>query len=154
MSQTGLRALFQSLGAHLPVRGGEALVAEGDEAHSLYLLDAGRIAAVDQSEDHAGRVLAVHRPGAIIGGAELLSGARHPATLTGLRDSALRVLTREILAPILQAQPAVLAELARLSLAPMAEPTASPARKAAILGFVAVCDSVAMRSWSRPWRRD
>ena len=146
MSQAGLRALFQSLGAHLPIRGGEALVAEGEESHSLYLLDAGRIAAIDQSGENAGRVLAVHRPGAIIGGAEMLSGARHPATLTSLRDSALRVLTRASLEPILLDQPMILAELARMCLAPMREPTAAPARKASILGFVAVCESVAMRA--------
>ena len=61
MSQAGLRALFESLGAALPLRGGEALVVEGDASHSLYLLDAGRVAAIDQSEDHAGPIGEAHQ---------------------------------------------------------------------------------------------
>ena len=146
MSQTGLDALFNAQGNVLRIAGGEPLVRAGDPSANLYRLEAGRIAAVDDDGDGVGAVLAIHRPGAIIGGAEILSGDLHGATLTTLRDSELSVVSRERLEPLLRSDTQLLSELVRHSLARLREPRATAVRRASILGFVAVCDSVAMRS--------
>ncbi len=146
MASDALHDLFVSRGEVRSLPGGETLLKAGEASGALYLLTAGRLASVDPRRDGGARVLSVHRPGAILGGIGLLSGAAHPADLTALRDSEVRVLPRATIEPELHENSALLAELARKSLMRVAQPEAKGARKASILGFVAVCDSVAMRA--------
>jgi NTE family protein len=138
-----LADVFMAIGELRLVNGGDSLVEAQAPSDELYLLISGRIAAF--SPDAPTQVGRVHRPGAIIGGPEFLSDERHTATLSAMRDSEVRVLSRAVLETLLYDRPELLAELARLSLSRLKDREAASARKASILGFIAVCDSVAMR---------
>jgi NTE family protein len=145
MPTPALDALFASQGHASDLRGGDVFINAGAAPLGLHRLTAGRLAAVEATADGGARVLRVHRPDALIGGAELLTGAPHPVTLTALRDSEIQTIGREVLEPLLRQSPKLLAELARASLGALREPAAAARAKGVILGFVAVCDSVAMR---------
>jgi NTE family protein len=140
-----LDALFAAHGQASNLRGGDVFINAGEAPLGLCRLTAGRLAAVEPTGDGGSRVLLIHRPDALIGGAELLTGDPHPVTLTALRDSEIQSISRTIIEPLLRRSPVLLAELARSSLAAMREPAAATRTKGVILGFVAVCDSVAMR---------
>ena len=146
MSNVNLSELFKEEGELRFLRGGDTLLVSKSRGQHIYLLVAGRVAALDQPEEGPARVVAVYRPGAIIGAAEFLSGDRHSTSLTALRDSELQVLSYTALESISNAHPELLAELARVSFARLRAQTIQTLRKASILGFVAVCDSVSMRA--------
>jgi NTE family protein len=145
MTSVSLAQLFASRGAPLMLKGGDSLVEAGEAARGLYRLDAGRLAAVDQRQDDGAQAQAIYRPGALIGGTELLGDSPFPFTLTALRDSELRFLPRDTLEPLLHDDAILLAELARASLMRMQAPAVAARRRGSILGFVAVCPGVQMR---------
>ncbi len=140
-----LHDAFVRLGEERKVEGGTIIWAEGSPADELLLLEAGRIAALDERPGSAARVVSVTRPGTVLGAVAFLTGQRQPFTLTALRDTVLRALPRAKLEPLLHRQADLLAELAREALSLAREPHPSSHPRAAILGFVAVCDSVAVR---------
>lgn len=139
------RLLFNEEPHLVDLPGGERLASAGEQLQGVYRLDAGRLATVDAIDAGGSRILEVHRPGALIGAAQTLTGGSLPSTITALRDSRLSLVHSERLRDRLRGEPMLLAELARLSLRPMRREPAD-ARRASMLGFVAVCDSVAMRS--------
>jgi NTE family protein len=145
MSTTALDDAFTSDGASLALAGGGPLVEAGEKATHLYRLSAGRLAEVEAGSGHGERVTAVHRPGAVIGAAQILTGAAFQTTITALRDSELMAIPAERAATLMSEQPAFLAEVARLALSGLGAAEPADARKSSILGFVAVCDSIAMR---------
>jgi NTE family protein len=140
-----LHEAFAQLGEMRTVEGGTTIWAAGGPADELMQLEAGRLAVLDQRGDAAARVVAVHRPGAVLGGIAFLTGQRQPFSVSALRDTVLRVLPRAKLEPLLRRQPALMADLAREALTRAREPDPASHPRAAILGFVSVCDGVAMR---------
>lgn len=133
----------ESVGLALP--GGSHLIKAGEPVEALYRLVAGRLTEVEATADGGERVVAVHRPGAIIGGAQLLGDRVSQTTITALRDSDLLFIPVERAQALLRENPEFLAEVARAALTRMGAAQPAEVRKSSILGFVAVCDSVAMR---------
>jgi NTE family protein len=119
----------------------------GEGADLVHLLTAGRVAELHVRDGAAPRIGAIHRPGAILGGSAFLGCAPSPFALTALRDTEVVALERPVLEPLLRRRPELLAELARASLLGVRAPDAAARRQASILGFVAVCESVAMRAF-------
>ena len=141
-----LDRLFETEGRALALPGGETLAAAGEPVQGLYRLDAGRIAEVDTAAPGGFRITAVHRPGALIGAARLLDDAPSTTSLTALRDSDLVMVPVAEATEALRRDPDILAAVARAALTRLGAADPNEHRKASILGFVAVCDSVAMRA--------
>ena len=141
-----LDRLFDTEGRAFALPGGETLAAAGEPLQGLYRLDAGRLAEVDTAAPGGFRITAVHRPGALIGAARLLDNEPHETTLTALRDTNLTLVPVEEATAALRRDPEVLAAVARAALTRLGAAEPEDHRKASILGFVAVCDSVPMRS--------
>lgn len=92
---------------------GSALMLEGDEATSLYLVQTGRLRAFV----HRGEVevpVGDIGPGEVVGEMALLSDLNRSATVIAMRDSALLELSREVFDDLVTAHPGLLLELARL----------------------------------------
>jgi NTE family protein len=132
----------------ITLRGGEALARIGQPLSGLYRLQAGRIGELKPTSNGASQVLAVHRPGALLGGSEALGDGKHHSDLVALRDSELLALPIRKAEGLLRRDPHLLAAVARAALKRL-EGEATPARhRSAIIGFTAVCDSVAMRDFT------
>lgn len=139
-----LDELFHSVGDRRTVRGGDTLLRRGAAMQSLHRLLSGRMATMDWAQDGGGRILALHRPGAVFGGAEFLTGHAAQASIVSLRDSEVISLPYSELHPLVSRDPGTLAELARVSLTSIGAQARTPAARASLLGLVAVCDSVVM----------
>lgn len=129
----------------MALAGGSTLVKVGERPNALYRLVAGRIAEIEPMEAGGGRMVAIHRAGALIGGAQLLGDRAYATNLSALRDSELAAIPAARAVVLMRENPAILAEVARVALTPMGAVEPADRRKSSILGFVAVCDSVAMR---------
>jgi NTE family protein len=145
MPSNALDEAFAAEASLMELPGGTPLVSAGETVQALYRLTAGRLAEVEPLAGGGGRLLTVLRPGALIGGAQLLGDGRHRTTVTALRDSELQAIPAERAEALMRARPDVLEEIARAALARLRTPDTAERRKSSILGFVAVCDSVAMR---------
>ena len=144
MPSTALDEAFAAEASSIELAGGSSLVAAGDAVHALYRLTAGRLAEVEPLAEGGGRLLALHRPGDLIGGAQLLGDSRHHTTLTALRDSELQAIPAERAQALLRERPEFLAEVARGALDRLRTGPATR-RKSTILGLVAVSDGVGLR---------
>ncbi len=137
---------FATEAASMSLAGGTTLVAAGETAPALYRLTAGRLAEVAPAAGGGGgRLLAVHRPGALIGGAELLRDDRFRSTFTALRNSDLQFIAAGRVRALLRERPAFLAEVARAALAGLRPAEAGDRRKSSILGFVGLGEEVGVR---------
>ena len=145
MPTTALDDALDTEAASVTLPGGAALVEAGQPAKSLYRLVAGRLAEVEHITGDGNRMTAVHRPGALIGGAQILGDSPYGTTITALRDSELLAIPLERVEALMRERPEFLAEVARAALTRMGAVEPADQRKSSILGFVAVCDSVAMR---------
>ncbi len=146
MPPEALEDAFAAEASLMSLAGGTQLVAAGETAQALYRLTVGRLAEVEPTAGGGGgRLLTVHRPGALIGGAQLLGDGRHATTVTALRDSELQAIPADRAQALLRDRPAFLEEVARAALTRMRTSEPGDRRKSSILGFVAVCDSVDMR---------
>jgi NTE family protein len=134
--------------ARISLRGGEALARTGQPVGGLYRLEAGRIAELKPAAGGASHLIAVHRPGALLGGSEALGDGKHPSDLVALRDSELRILPIRKAEGLLRRDPHVLAAVARAALRRLADDGAPTRQRSAIIGFTSVCDSVAMRDFT------
>lgn len=145
MPSNALDEAFAAEASLMELPGGTPLVSAGETVQALYRLTAGRLAEVEPMAGGGGRLLTVHRPGALIGGAQLLGDGRYRTTVTALRDSELQAIPAGRAEALLRDRPDILEAVARAALARMRTPETAERRKNSILGFVAVCDSVAMR---------
>jgi NTE family protein len=144
-------ALDDALGADaswMALPGGVALVEAGEPASALYHLVAGRLAEVEKVTGDGERLIAVHRPGAVIGAAAILSDLPYRTTMTALRDSELLAIPRERAEALIRQNPEFLTQLARTALTCMGAAPVVDRRKGSILGFMSVCDGVAMREFA------
>jgi NTE family protein len=147
MAEDYLGRLFQRAGPTFTLRGGEALAQPGQPVDALYRLEAGRIAELKPNAEGGSSLLALHRPGAVLGGAEALGDGIHHTALVALRDSALRALPMRKAERFLRRDPHVLADVARMALGRLGAAEPEARRRTAIIGFVAVCDSIDMRGF-------
>jgi NTE family protein len=147
MSEDYLSRVFQRAGPTFTLRGGEALARPGQPVDALYRLEAGRIAELRPLPEGGSSLLALHRPGAMLGGVEALGDGVHHTALVALRDSELRALPIRKAERLLRRDPHVLAEVARIALGRLGAAEPETRRRTAIIGFVAVCDSIDMRSF-------
>ncbi|MDO8378582.1 patatin-like phospholipase family protein [Phenylobacterium sp.] len=145
MPTQALDNAFAAEGSPLLLPGGALLADAGEAVAALYRLTAGRLAEVEPTVEGGGRLLTVHRPGALIGGAQLLGDGLHHTTITALRDSELQAIPAARAAVLLGERPALLAEVARAALARLRTAPSPQQRRSSILGFVAIADSVALR---------
>jgi NTE family protein len=145
MSTTALDDALDVEASGLALPGGVPLAEAGEPATALYRLVAGRLAEVEQVTGNGQRLTAVHRPGAIIGAAQILSDEPYRTTVTALRDSELLAIPTDRVDALLREDPEFLAEVARAALSRMGAASPTDQRKSSILGFVAVCDGLAMR---------
>ncbi|MFI4933941.1 MAG: patatin-like phospholipase family protein [Caulobacterales bacterium] len=136
---------FASEASLMALPGGTPLVLAGETVQALFRLTAGRLAEVEPMAEGGGRLLTVHRPGALIGGAQLLGDGRYRTTFTALRDSELQAIPADRAVALLRDRPDFLAEVARAALERMGTSQPTERRKSSILGFVAISDNVAMR---------
>ncbi|MES2343263.1 MAG: patatin-like phospholipase family protein [Pseudomonadota bacterium] len=145
MPTQALDSAFAAEGSPLLLPGGALLADAGEAVAALYRLTAGRLAEVEPTVEGGGRLLTVHRPGALIGGAQLLGDGLHHTTITALRDSELQAIPAARAAVLLGERPDLLAAVARAALARLRTAPAPQQRRSSILGFVAIADSVALR---------
>jgi NTE family protein len=145
MPFNALDDVFAKEAAPMALPGGAPLVLAGEMVPALYRLTAGRLAEVEPTAEGGGRLLTVHRPGAVIGGAQLLGDGRFRTTVTALRDSELQLIEADRAAVLLGERPEFLAEVARAALARLRAPDVAGRRKSAILGLVAVSEGLAVR---------
>ena len=145
MPSTALDDALDVDSSWMALPGGTPLVEAGEPASALYRLVAGRLAEVETVTGDAARVTAIHRPGAIIGAAAILADEPYRTTVTALRDSELLGIPVVRVEALMRENPEFLTEVSRAALSRMGAVTAADQRKSSILGFVSVCDGVAMR---------
>lgn len=144
MPPSSLDELFDAQGEPMTLPGGAVLYAAGQEPEALFRLISGRLAVTEPISSGGSRLLRAMRPGEIVGAGPLITGAPYSLTATALRDSELSRLPKAKV-DLAAASAAIYAQLARTALDATEISEAASPRKAAILGFVAVCDSVPMR---------
>jgi NTE family protein len=154
MAVDALARIFSRAGPTFTLRGGEALARPGQPLDALYRLEAGRIAELKPGAGGASQLLAVHRPGAMLGGVEALGDGVHHTTLVALRDSELRALPIRKAERLLRRDPHVLAEVARSALGRLGAEEPEARRSTSILGLVSACDSIDMRDFAERLARD
>ncbi len=145
MTTSALDDVLDTEAIALALPGGEALVKASEKPDALYRLVAGRLAEIEHISGDGNRVVAIHRPGALIGPAQILGASVYSTTITALRDSELLAVPVDRLEALLREDPALLAEIARAALTRMGAGEPAERRKTSILGFVGVCDSVSVR---------
>ena len=89
-----------------PYRAGTSVVRRGDAGDSLFVVASGRLEVFDEPVDgRPPRAIGTRAIGDYIGEMSLLTGAPRPATVRAAEETELAVLTREVLRPILVADP-------------------------------------------------
>ncbi|HEX2501176.1 MAG TPA: mechanosensitive ion channel family protein [Methylomirabilota bacterium] len=98
----------------VPYPVGGAVVRQGDEGDSLFLVAGGRVeVSVHAPTGGAERRLATLGPGDYFGEMSLLTGAPRSATIRAVEETGLVVLRKEALRPLLVADPTVLERLSK-----------------------------------------
>ena len=139
---------FAAEAATLMLPGGATLVAAGEPTKALYRLTAGRLGELAPTSEGGGRLLTVHRPGALIGGVQLLGGGVNRTTVTALRDSELEAIDAKRAAELLREDPELLAEVARATLEHFGAGPSNERRKSMLLALVAAGEGVAVRDFA------
>ncbi len=145
MQSSAIDDVFAREATLIALPGGRTLVKAGEAVQALYRLTAGRLAEVEPMPQGGGRLVTIHRPMALIGGAQLLGDGYHATAVTALRDSELQVIAADRAQTLLRERPDLLAEVARTALKRMKAPESLERHKSTILGFVAASDSLDMR---------
>ncbi len=146
MPPNALDEAFAAEASSLVLPGGTSLAEVGDAVQALCRLTAGRLAEFEPTTEGGGRLVAVHRPGDLIGGAQLLGDGRHHTSLTALRDSELETIPAARAQALLRERPEFLAEVARAALERMRpNQPAIAQRRSSILGLVAASGGVDVR---------
>jgi small-conductance mechanosensitive channel/CRP-like cAMP-binding protein len=98
----------------VPYPAGAAVVRQGDEGDSLFLVASGQVeVSVRASGGSVERTLAALGPGDYFGEMSLLTGAPRSATIRAIEETSLVVLRKEALRPLLVADPTVLERLSK-----------------------------------------
>jgi NTE family protein len=92
--------------------------------------------------------LGVYRPGALIGGAELLGDVVNRTTVTALRDSEIEAIDAKRAQELLHDNPEFLAEVARATIERIGGAPSNERRKSLILGLVAASDGLAIHDFA------
>lgn len=108
LPDAAVAALAEQAEPHL-LPSGQAVVREGDTTDSVFLLAAGRFAALRQET-----LVASLDAGQIIGEYALLTGAPRTATVRAVEDGLVFELPRAVLVPTLRAYPQVIAAMSAL----------------------------------------
>lgn len=145
MPPNALDEAFAAEASSVELPGGTSLAEVGDAVQALCRLTAGRLAEFEPTTEGGGRLVTVHRPGDLIGGAQLLGDGRHHTTLTALRDSELEAIPAARAQALLRERPEFLAEVARAALERMRPSESVAHRRSSILGLVAAGGGVAVR---------
>ena len=149
---TALTRLF--LGDHaspevvwFSVPGGRALYSAGDEADMLYLVRAGRLGVLRSQDDGANaQFLGVIKQGEPAGEMALIAGTPHSATVVALRDSEVLALPRRAFFAAARKDPALMAEMARLTIVRSRQPVSSSGLGAPrVLAFIGVSEGPSIR---------
>ncbi|HWA61569.1 MAG TPA: patatin-like phospholipase family protein [Caulobacteraceae bacterium] len=154
LPETALTRLFEQKirsgeAAWFSLPGGMPLFMAGEPADQLYLLRAGRLAAVRREEGHEPQFLGVIRPGEPAGEMSLVAGAPHSANVLALRDSEVLALPRQAFFEAADQDAEVMTQLARL----MILRARQSARKAmlgdpSVFGFIAAGAGVKTRPFA------
>jgi NTE family protein len=96
--------------------GGRTLYSAGEPADTLYLLRAGRLGVIRREEGHQQQFLGVIKPGEPAGEMALIAGTPHTATVLAMRDSEVLALPRRSFFAAARKDPALMAEMARLTI--------------------------------------
>jgi len=141
------RATRSGQAAAFSLPGGAPLFLAGEAAENLYLLVAGRLAAVRAAPGREPRFLGLIRPGELAGEMALLAASPHSADVIALRDCEVLALPRAHLLALARRDPALMIELSRLVVrrARQDEEMASPSEPT-VFGLIAVDGSVEARA--------
>lgn len=92
----------------------DRIVLQGDKGSSLFLVDSGMVEVMVRNEEGRDVTVATLEPGAVFGEFALLSGAERTATVRAVSEAVLYEISKEALAPIIEARPALVVELSML----------------------------------------
>jgi NTE family protein len=94
--------------------GGQTLFRAGDVSAELYIVRAGRLAAIRREPGQEVHFLGVIRPGDPAGEMSLIAGAPHSADVVAIRDSEIIAVPKDTFFEACEAEPDVMIELAKL----------------------------------------
>jgi NTE family protein len=123
-----LRGWLEASMEHRTLEGGATLFSAGDPADCLYLVKSGALGAY--AADHPRLLLGQAVAGETVGERGLLTGRPRSATVRAIRDSELMRLPRPVFETLVQLQPRLALDLARL----VVERAEQPARRNPGLG--------------------
>jgi NTE family protein len=128
------------------VPGGSVLYKSGEPADQLFLVRAGRLAAIRREAGAEPQFLGVIKPGEPAGEMALMAGTLHSADVVALRDSEIFALPRDVFFDAAEADPAVMTELARLMILRTRQAvTRSAGGEPSVFGFVTVGRPIVLR---------
>ncbi len=113
LADSVLRSLTPELST-VRLNGGDTLFAEGDPGVALYVVVFGRLRAVQRDVAGSQRVLGEIGRGESVGEMALLTGEPRSATVTAIRDTELVKLTKTAFEQLVEREPRVMLEMARL----------------------------------------
>ncbi|HUO93196.1 MAG TPA: patatin-like phospholipase family protein [Rhizomicrobium sp.] len=141
----------ESEALRLALPGGATLIAAGETSGMVYVLAAGRLAAV--TADDPPRLLGLIWPGEAIGEISVLADIPHTATVVAVRDCELLALPREAFLAAVENHPSILIELMRTMIARARNERAAQ-RLAVTFGFLAACEGPPVRDFVERLRRE
>jgi NTE family protein len=143
---SALEDLFHAKGHNLALQGGDVLIEPGEKPDAIYWLVSGRLTETATTPGGLSHIVSMRRPGDVVGAANLLTQTPARTMVTALRDSrVLRLSVERVREAADQAE--IYAELAREALEEGGIGATPAPRKAALLGFISVCDTVAVRAF-------
>jgi len=145
-----LMADDKSEALRLALPGGATLIAAGETSGMVYVLEAGRLAAV--TADDPPRLLGLIWPGEAIGEISVLADIPHTATVIAVRDCELLAMPREAFLAAAEKHPAILVELMR-TMIQRARSERAPQRLAITFGFLAAGEGPPLRDFVERLRR-
>jgi len=154
-SESVLAALMLAGGPEIEsfaLPGGAPLIEAGETSNMLYLLRAGRLAAIQRQSGAAPRLLGLIWPGEGIGEISLLADIPHTATVIALRDCEILAMSRAAFHDIARRNPEVMFEMIR-TLILRGQSGTDFARGPSTFGFAAIDQDVDARAFSEKLAR-
>ena len=108
-------ARLAAVGERRSFNQGDRLMKQGDAAHSLFVILSGRVSVVREHKDLATPVhLAFLSSGEVVGEMGLLDGEPRSATVSAIEPTLVMEVPQEQLAKVVEENPEVFAELAKV----------------------------------------